>query len=314
MFAVACAYSCIGGVNSANKTVLPPSQYNSTSNVNGDNVTNYFTLDVSLSSVMFPNTDVTYWTSYDYGGNRVNQNAISSNVLTPLTTLSTLNMIGGFNTDYAYVLRYASLNNNNEKEVTMRVIVPSSWQYIYNIEFCLTGTFNYATFNFNVFTNSVANGSSYTNINGAENSLNWFGFTRSSINTTAVSSTSDVDGFMFYDYGINFVIDAYDYNFKFNFLGSYSNSSQYTNAFNDGYSSGYNQGTHDGYAEGYGEALSAVSYNGNFNALFNSVADTPLRFLYGLFSFDLFGTSCLMIILSLLTAIFMFGLIKKIWK
>lgn len=83
--------------------------------------------------------------------------------------------------------------------------------------------------------------------------------------------------------------------------------------FNYGYQFGYKDGESKGHKEGYQEGL-ATAEQGDFMSLFNSIADTPLRFLYGLFSFDLFGTSMIIIILTLLTAIVLFGVIKKFWK
>lgn len=83
--------------------------------------------------------------------------------------------------------------------------------------------------------------------------------------------------------------------------------------FNAGFQQGYNQGRSDGYGQGYSDGV-ATANQGGFLSLFNAIADTPLRFLYGLFSFDLFGTSMLIIILSLLTGIVLFGIVKKFWK
>lgn len=101
--------------------------------------------------------------------------------------------------------------------------------------------------------------------------------------------------------------DAFDYAGEivgyFKLLVSYDDN--FANAFNQGYQSGYKNG--------YGDGIN-VSQTGVFNNLFNSIADTPLRFIYGLFNFDLFGISCLVIILSLVSAIIVFGIVKKFWK
>lgn len=83
--------------------------------------------------------------------------------------------------------------------------------------------------------------------------------------------------------------------------------------FTNGYNNGYAQGSAEGYAKGYAEGL-GVSHNSSFMGLFSSIADTPLRFIYGLFNFDLFGTSVLVIVLTLLTGIIVFGIVKKFWK
>lgn len=89
-------------------------------------------------------------------------------------------------------------------------------------------------------------------------------------------------------------------------------------SYNVGWQTGYNQGYQDGhtqgYADGYGTALNELSENHTFMSLFNSVADTPLRFIYGLFNFDIFGTSVLVVVMSLLTAVVVFAIVKKVWK
>lgn len=87
----------------------------------------------------------------------------------------------------------------------------------------------------------------------------------------------------------------------------------YQSGYDAGYTNGKTDGLGEGYANGYQDGLN-LSQNGNFHSLFNSIADTPLRFLYGLFNFDLFGISMLVIIMSLLTGIVVFGLVKKFWK
>lgn len=83
--------------------------------------------------------------------------------------------------------------------------------------------------------------------------------------------------------------------------------------YNAGYNQGYTIGSSEGYSKGYSAGLS-VSQNSSFMGLFSSIADTPLRFIYGIFNFDLFGISCLVIVLSLLTGIIVFGVVKKFWK
>ena len=87
----------------------------------------------------------------------------------------------------------------------------------------------------------------------------------------------------------------------------------YSAGFQTGFQQGYSNGSKDGYGQGYADGL-AMSEQGSFHNLFNSIADTPLRFLYGLFNFDLFGTSMLVIVLTLLTAIVFFAVFKKFWR
>lgn len=93
-----------------------------------------------------------------------------------------------------------------------------------------------------------------------------------------------------------------------------SDQSQYALGYRTGYYDGYDEGLTDGYNQGYRVALDELSENRSFMSLFNAIADTPLRFIYGLFNFNLFGTSVLMIVLSLLTATIIFALVKKLWK
>lgn len=85
-----------------------------------------------------------------------------------------------------------------------------------------------------------------------------------------------------------------------------------TTSYVNGYSVGYDKGYTDGYRNGYADGI-ALSNHGQFGQLFNAIADTPLRFIYGLFNFDLFGISCLVIILTFLTGIIVFGVVKKFW-
>lgn len=117
-------------------------------------------------------------------------------------------------------------------------------------------------------------------------------------------------GFDFYGSGDNF---QYCFDLKIFPSSMINDGSAYVDGFNEGYGSGYQDGKADGYNDGYSQGV-ATAEQGDFMHLFNSIADTPLRFLYGLFSFDLFGTSMLVIILTLLTAIVLFGVIKKFWK
>lgn len=90
------------------------------------------------------------------------------------------------------------------------------------------------------------------------------------------------------------------------------NNASYQSGYADGYSQGHIDGSAEGYTTGYQEALSTST--STFNGLFNAIADTPLRFLYGLFNFDLFGISMLVIIMSLLTGIILFGVVKRFIK
>lgn len=89
----------------------------------------------------------------------------------------------------------------------------------------------------------------------------------------------------------------------------------YTDGFNNGYATGYKDGESNGWRNGYAEGLNVSSgANADIKNLFGVLADTPIRFLKDMFSFELFGMNVAVVILSCLTAIVMFTLIKKIWK
>lgn len=100
---------------------------------------------------------------------------------------------------------------------------------------------------------------------------------------------------------------------KFQMYVNYFDAVKSYAGYQEGYSTGYTNGVSDGFNQGYQQGV-GTAQQGTFLNLFNSIADTPLRFIYGLFSFDLFGTSMLVIILSLLTGIVLFGVVKKFWK
>ena len=92
-----------------------------------------------------------------------------------------------------------------------------------------------------------------------------------------------------------------------------SDNTSYAQGFTQGYNDGKSDGLGIGWTQGYQQGLATAS-SSSFNSLFNSIADTPLRFIYGLFNFDLFGMSVLVIVLSLMTGIILFGVVKKFWK
>lgn len=91
--------------------------------------------------------------------------------------------------------------------------------------------------------------------------------------------------------------------------------SNYDIGFSNGYATGYQNGLGQGYTNGYADGLrTATSQNATFLGLMSSVADTPIRFLKDMFSFELFGMNVAAIILSCLTAVIIFGIVKKVWK
>lgn len=103
------------------------------------------------------------------------------------------------------------------------------------------------------------------------------------------------------------------YNFDISLYGNLSGD--YTTGYNNGYSAGYDSGLSTGYANGYASGIqTATSQNASWMGLMSSVADTPIRFLKQMFSFELFGMNVAAVILSCLTAIIIFGIVKKVWK
>lgn len=281
-------------------------EYNATSHINGDNVVNYMSLEREFSTYAVPSQDTTYIQSYDDNGNLVISDTRQINIDTTLNTLTLANTL-----DDTKIWLLSRRDSSNY--VLGRLLVPSSYSQIFNIEFSITGNFNYGTFSVSLFKNTTSNYTTYPLT--TESNLLWYGFSRDQVNVNTTSFDSGTDGFEFYDFGFKYQIESgYSYRMHFDFLGVYSQSSFYSQAYNVGYNAGFQDGAKDGYAKGYADCLALVQNNGDFSSLFNSVADTPLRFLYGLFSFDLFGTSILVIILTLLTGIAVFGIIKKVWK
>lgn len=111
-------------------------------------------------------------------------------------------------------------------------------------------------------------------------------------------------------YGVN---DDGNFGMKLSLLKDVD--SNYDIGFSNGYSSGYTNGISTGYSNGYADGLRAVSsHNASWLGLMSSVADTPIRFLKQMFSFELFGMNVAVVILSCLTAIIIFGIVKKVWK
>lgn len=138
-----------------------------------------------------------------------------------------------------------------------------------------------------------------------------FEFSNSSSFTVDAGTTSACSRFMLYSFRVQAAqVFVNTFTIEATFL---QGKSEYQTGYDIGYSAGYSAGSTDGYNAGYAEGLN-LNTNSSFMGLFNAVADTPLRFLYGLFNFDLFGVSCLVIILSLLTFSVTFAIVKKVWK
>lgn len=78
----------------------------------------------------------------------------------------------------------------------------------------------------------------------------------------------------------------------------------YTDGFNTGYSNGYTNGYDNGFTDGSNAGVT-------FFNLFGAIADTPLLMLRSLFNFDLFGANLLVVVLSLVTGLMVFYVVRK---
>ena len=211
------------------------SSYNSVSHITGDDVINYLSFDRELSSNAIPNTNTLFDAYYDSDGNFGGVNIISNGDIS--TTIDTLDLFSNLNSDYIHLLYSKDANSI----VNCRILVPSSMDYVYNIEFNLTGTFNYGTFSFNLYTCSTSN--TILSTNTYDGGLNWFGFSRGYIQTLSDGLESNVPSFMFYDYGFTFLTSSDSYLFHFDFIGQYSNSVLGASYYDSGYRIGYQDGT-----------------------------------------------------------------------
>lgn len=103
-------------------------------------------------------------------------------------------------------------------------------------------------------------------------------------------------------------------------------SSGYNTGYNDGFNAGYNEGEtdgtyagyEDGYLYGYDIGFNEGENTANtytFGNLFKSIVDTPIWFLQSLFGFSLFGQgeTLMGIITSLITALIVIALVKKVF-
>lgn len=283
------------------------SSFNSVSHITGDDVVNYLSFEKELTSPSIPNSNVVFDVCYDSDGNLVSGvgGMYSSGDIT--TTYGVLALTQSLEVDYIHLL----YSKDSSNIVNCRILVPASMDYIYNVEFNLTGTFNYGTFMLNLYSNNTSN--SLSRAITYEGGLNWFGFSRGYIQTLSGGLENNAPLFMFTDFGFTFLTSSDSYLFHFDFIGQYSNSVLGASYYDSGYRIGYQDGVRVGYASGYNDGV-GTAQQGTFHNLFNSIADTPLRFLYGIFNFDLFGLSMLVIVLTLLTGLIVFGIVKKFWK
>lgn len=133
-------------------------------------------------------------------------------------------------------------------------------------------------------------------------------------------------GYYFSPYilGVNSTLNLADTSFGISFGFGYFDDEEnsYTDGYNNGYTTGYDNGVKDGYQsgtkDGYDEGYTVgrndglnISQQGTFKNLLGAIADTPVRMLFSLFSFDLFGTSMIVVVLSFLTGIIVIKIVKK---
>ena len=120
--------------------------------------------------------------------------------------------------------------------------------------------------------------------------------------------------FPFYFKGVNYASGDNNLSVRFiNFVDIYGEFDTLFGGYQIGYDNGYIEGQKTGYHNGYidGQNAGMQISQTSFMSLFASIVDTPMRMLYSLFNFDLFGTSMLIIILSTLTAIVVIKILKK---
>lgn len=136
---------------------------------------------------------------------------------------------------------------------------------------------------------------------------------------------SDINPDLYYDYSYTFQLNYLDTE-QFDILSNSSTDTAYHNGYTDGYSSGYTAGEstgyqngvttgeRTGYQNGYRAGIASVTSDFGFLNLFGAIADTPVMLFRNLFNFDLFGTSMLVVVLSLFTALVLMKIVKKIFK
>lgn len=81
-----------------------------------------------------------------------------------------------------------------------------------------------------------------------------------------------------------------------------------------GYENGFEDGEEIGYQNGYNAGITATTSDYGFMNLFGAIADTPLMMIRRMFNFDIFGTSMIVVVLSLLTLLILFKVVKKVIK
>lgn len=116
----------------------------------------------------------------------------------------------------------------------------------------------------------------------------------------------------FENYNVTEIVFTSPNNYRVDMLeGDYQTGLQVglQNGYNNGYDEGYGVGEGIGYQNGYNDGL--LTADNDLTALFGGIADTPYRILFSLLSFDVFGISFYSILMSLLTILIIFWLIRK---
>lgn len=113
--------------------------------------------------------------------------------------------------------------------------------------------------------------------------------------------------------------DGYEsgYNNGYNDGNSDGSLEGYDNGYREGYDEGKDDGLDLGRLQGYNEGYVAGAQstgNPSFMGLFTSIADTPILMIRRLFGFEIFGTSALAVVFSLLTAFIIIKIVKKVLK
>lgn len=202
----------------------------------------------------------------------------------------------------------------NNKYALFRFFAPSN-DYINALEFSCSDSFYVTCGDFQTGDYLIAGYTpTYTDNNRTYSNymLLQDGFSVSTSNNHTANGSEIVP--YLYQYCLCFNANNFGQHYNISFdLHLLNGGDRFTEGYNIGYTEGYNDGNSSGYSHGYHDGLE-VSSNTSFGALMNSIADTPLRFLYGLFNFDLFGMNVLVIIMSLLTGLVVVGVIRKIWK
>ena len=98
----------------------------------------------------------------------------------------------------------------------------------------------------------------------------------------------------------------------------------YNQGYNEGYQLGTEEGTSTGYQQGYGvgkqvgydDAIEEIAEHGGiytFGNLFGAIADTPILYIRQLLGFDVFGVGAVNILMSMITAVIIIWILRKVF-